>query len=567
MRELKLGALRGGAVESLGALPVLTLVASKARADLLEAGGQACVLKPGEHFVELKLFALEGVLAPQLALSLAGVERLIALQEVATGQWRAALVLEQRADAVSLMLAGPGRIAFAGAFVVAEEGAAAAAPTFRGAATTLARALFRKLPLSIRRSLLSSGGRARWLERTRTAAPPAAPQLPASTNACDALQVDFENRAAVARGLRHPSYTEDTPAEPPPSDVKLVAFYLPQYHAIPENDSWWGKGFTEWTNVAKAQPQFVGHHQPRLPGELGFYDLTTPGVMAAQAQLARAHGIGAFCFHYYWFSGKRLLEKPLDAFLEDRSIDIEFCLCWANESWTRRWDGRDDQILMAQDHSAEDHARVFSDLARYMDDPRYMRIEGAPVLIVYRPDIIAHAEEMTALWRQEAKRRGWPGIYLVATTAFRFDEPERLGFDALVEFPPHGLLSDPAQGLSWINTAHAGAVFDYAKVAADEARRNARASAGATVFPGVMPGWDNEARRPGAGAIYHGATPDAYGAWLGAAIARAERTLQPDRRLVFINAWNEWAEGAHLEPDRKFGRAFLAETARQLSTR
>jgi lipopolysaccharide biosynthesis protein len=291
-------------------------------------------------------------------------------------------------------------------------------------------------------------------------------------------------------------------------------------------------------------------------------------VLAQQAALARGHGVSAFCFHYYWFAGKRLLEAPIEAFLADRSIGIDFCLCWANENWTRRWDGDDDKILIAQSHTLEDHARVFEDLARHMDDPRYLRVEGKPIVVVYRPDIIAHAAEMTALWRVAAVKRGWPGLYLVAANAFRFDEPERLGFDALVEFPPHGIVADSiADRLRWLNPSHTGAVYDYGSVAAAETRRMQGASGRGVVFPGVMPGWDNEARRPGAGVVYHNATPGAYGAWLRAAIDRAARTLPADRRFVFINAWNEWAEGAYLEPDRAFGRAFLAETAQALAGR
>jgi lipopolysaccharide biosynthesis protein len=188
------------------------------------------------------------------------------------------------------------------------------------------------------------------------------------------------------------------------------------------------------------------------------------------------------------------------------------------------------------------------------------------VLIVYRPDIIPDARAMVEIWREAAARRGWPGLYLVATNAFRFDAPERLGFDALVEFPPHGFVADSISGvLRWLNRDHRGAAYDYGAVAAAEVRRNKDVRTRGIVFPGVMPGWDNEARRPGAGTIYHGAEPGAYGAWLRAAIARARRTLPENQRFVFINAWNEWAEGAYLEPDRAFGRAFLLETARALA--
>ncbi|MFZ2029832.1 MAG: glycoside hydrolase family 99-like domain-containing protein [Vitreimonas sp.] len=388
----------------------------------------------------------------------------------------------------------------------------------------------------------------------------------ASDENCAALRFDFENRLAVARDSARAELAPDRRSSPSPR-ATAIAFYLPQFHPIRENDAWWGAGFSEWVNVTKAIPQFVGHYQPRLPGELGFYDLRTPGVMAKQADLARAHGVSAFCFHYYWFDGKRLLEAPIETFLKDPSIDIGFCLCWANENWTRRWDGDETDILIAQNHGAENHTRIFADLARHMSDPRYLRVEGRPVLVVYRPDIIDDALAMTEIWRAEARKLGWPGLYLIATNAFGFFEPKSLGFDALAEFPPHALqASMMGKELRWLNLHHAGKVFSYQDLVREEAARlrGMKADRNVPIFPGVMPGWDNEARRPGAGVTYHGATPEAYGSWLAAAADYAERALPPDRRFVFINAWNEWAEGAYLEPDRAHGRAFLAETAYRL---
>lgn len=574
-RELKFGALRDLSADGVESLPIVRASGAAPRAHLV--GESASLgLSPGEYFFELRARALDGAFHPHLTLEFAGGgERSEAVTQVSAGVWRSAFVLERGAEAISLHFGEGDAFIFGGASIETADAVSERAPTLAAGAVALARALFAKAPPSFRRALLGSGARARWLSGVRKDGVAKAASIQAGGRFVEgaesgdaaAFRADFDNRHAAARGLKHPSYTSEEPLTPPQGLAKLIAFHLPQFHPIAENDAWWGKGFTEWSNVAKAQPQFLGHYQPRLPGELGFYDLRTPGVLAEQARLARAYGIGAFCFHYYWFAGKRLLEAPLDAFFADRSIDIEFCLCWANENWTRRWDGDDSEILIAQQHSAEDHARVFEDLARYAEDPRYLRIDGKPVIVVYRPDVIASAREMTDIWRAAALSRGWKGVYLVASTAFRFDEPERLGFDALVEFPPHGFLADSmAEKLRWINPAHGGAVYDYAAVAAGEVRRNQNASTRGVVFPGVMPGWDNEARRPGAGVIYHNATPEAYGAWLAATIARAARTLPADRRFVFINAWNEWAEGAHLEPDRAFGRAFLAETARVLAS-
>lgn len=571
MHTLALGALHGLRSDGAPALPVLIADGADARAELVAEGGARVGLTPGVYFFELHARGLEGNFAPRLVASVAGGgEAAFEFAEVAPGFWRAVIDVKRSVEALTLTLAEACRFVFAGATIDADAGEQQDTPTIRRGAVTMARAAFRKLPQGLRRAMLASERRARWLQQVRNAdqAPESdatgARVTTAPSGDANSFRADFENRMAAARNVKEPSFTEAAPEAAPRGAAKLIAFHLPQFHPIPENDAWWGKGFTEWSNVAKAAPQFVGHYQPRLPGELGFYDLRTPGALANQAKLARAYGVEAFCFHYYWFAGKRLLEAPLESFLADRSIDIEFCLCWANESWTRRWDGDENQVLMAQSHSPADHARVFDDLARHMDDPRYLRIDGKPVLVVYRPAIIADARAMTDMWREAALKRGWKGLYFIASNAFRFDDPARLGFDALVEFPPHGFVADSiASRLSWHNASHAGAVFDYAAVAASEAKR--MASARGDVFPGVMPGWDNEARRPGAGVIYHGSTPEAYGEWLAAAIARAARSLPADRRFVFINAWNEWAEGAYLEPDRAFGRAYLAETARVLS--
>lgn len=575
---LRIVVMSGLSSDGAAAFPVLTARGDAQPSVMLAPDGAAAMaLTPGEYLFEVLARPMAGVFEPHLHLTyVGGGERTAALSETQPGRWRCSMTAVRTVASVSVTFVGAQSFVFVGANVLTAAENVADAPTFRSAALIGARALFRVLPLGVRRALLASGRRAEWLRRMRTESPSEAPDAAgravtlAADADCQALHADFENRLGVARGVTEVGQSADPALAPAEGAAKLVAFYLPQFHAIPENDRWWGKGFTEWRNVAKAIPQFAGHHQPRLPGELGFYDLRTPGVLAQQAALARAHGIGAFCFHYYWFAGKRLLEAPLDAFLSDANIDIDFCLCWANENWTRRWDGDDGQILIGQNHSPEDHQRVFADLARYMNDARYVRIDGKPLLIVYRPEIIADVAELVVVWRREAERRGLPGVYIAATSAFRFDAPEKYGFDALVEFPPHGLVTESiAKRLPWLNRAHAGAVFDYADVARAEAARMraAKPGNGHDIFPGVMPGWDNEARRPGAGAIYHGATPGDYGVWLQAAVARAARTLPADRRLVFVNAWNEWAEGAHLEPDRAFGRAYLAETARVLASR
>lgn len=371
----------------------------------------------------------------------------------------------------------------------------------------------------------------------------------------------YGEQLRAAQGGRGADWRERTPApvNAAACSVKAIAFYLPQFHPIAENDRWWGEGFTEWRNVSKAVPQFVGHRQPRRPAELGYYDLRNPEAMRRQINLAKEHGLHGFCFHHYWFHGKRLLERPVDQFLADPTVDFPFCLCWANENWTRRWDGAEHDILIAQDHSPEDDLAFFGDLSRYLRDPRYIRVDGKPLVIVYRPGLLPAPSETAARWRVEAERMGLPGLFLVATNAFGFADHRSIGFDALVEFPPHARVVPVInETLAFYNRDFAGMVHDYADIA------NAGAGAqgpGSLVIPGAMPGWDNEARRPGRGKIFHGATPELFEGWLAACFERARDTAPDGRRFVFINAWNEWAEAAYLEPDQDSGFAYLSALA------
>ena len=350
----------------------------------------------------------------------------------------------------------------------------------------------------------------------------------------------------------------------PSAAPKAVAFYLPQFHPFAENDAWWGKGFTEWTNVSKAMPQFLGHYQPRFPGELGFYDLRLPEIMARQIELARQYGIHGFCFHYYWFDGHRLLEKPIEMFLKsaEPEFDFPFCLCWANENWTRRWDGAEDDILMKQNHSAEDHVAIFADLARYFADKRYIRIENKPIILIYRPSIIENLPELVEIWQFEAKKAGFDGVYLIASNSFGFTDPKSIGFDALCEFPPHGIEAqavDPSPVL--LNKNFQGSIFNYSDVVDYSLNRLSKIKGkreGANHFPTVMMGWDNEARKPGRGHSFIGATPGEFHRWFADALDYSISTHEPSGRIVFVNAWNEWAEGTYLEPDREFGYAYLS---------
>ena len=341
-------------------------------------------------------------------------------------------------------------------------------------------------------------------------------------------------------------------------DPRVITFFLPQFHPVPENDLWWGKGFTEWTNVSKARPNFVGHYQPRIPADHGYYDLRLLEVLQAQASLAQRYGVHGFCFYYYWFDGKRLLERPVEQLLLSEKPDIPFCLCWANENWTRRWDGQEHEVLMAQAHTDEDDVAVIYDLIRFFKDDRYIKIDGRPLILIYRATLFPDFAKTAATWRKVCREQGLGEIYIAMVESFELVQsnthPSALGCDAAVEFPPQGLAEVKQPTGEIINPEFTGHVADYRDLAVRYATRPAP---GYTRFKGVMPGWDNTARRPHTSFCFENASPGAFQAWLEESIADTKEQNFGDERLVFVNAWNEWAEGAYLEPDRRFGHTYL----------
>lgn len=349
--------------------------------------------------------------------------------------------------------------------------------------------------------------------------------------------------------------------------ARAIAFYLPQFHPIAENDEWWGRGFTEWTNVSKAQPQFVDHYQPHLPGELGFYDLRLREVMHRQIELARLYGIEAFCFHYYWFSGRRLLDRPLNQYMADPSLDLPFCLCWANESWTRRWDGMEADILLGQVYNDDNDEAFIQDLIPYLRDKRYVRVDGKPLIIVYRPSLLPNCRRTLGHWRETCKKMGIGEVFIAMVQFDRFD-PSEYGFDAALEFPPHKLAAglECVNGdLDLLNPEYEGHVVRYQDIVRVAENMPVPAY---PLMRGVFPSWDNEARKPGRGYTFVGSTPMLYRRWLDNAVEYAiQHPVAAKESIVFINAWNEWAEGAHLEPDRKYGYAYLQATRDVLEQR
>lgn len=343
------------------------------------------------------------------------------------------------------------------------------------------------------------------------------------------------------------------------SKIKLIAFYLTQFHPIPENDLWWGRGFTEWTNVTKAQPMFRGHYQPHLPADFGFYDLRVGETRRDQIVMAKKYGIDGFCYYYYWFSGKRLLERPLDDMLADPDSDMPFCLCWANENWTRRWDAAEHEILIAQKYGPDDDLNFIKSLIPYFRDPRYIRFEGAPLLIVYRPQHLPDARRSAQIWRDYCRSVGIQKLQIYCAFTHGNWNYEQFGFDGGVEFPPHNLGSQNLRDLLDCTEGYEGKVLDYPEFAELYLARDYSAF---NAFRTVFPSWDNSPRSGRLGTAFLNGTPENYEYWLSRAIERTKIEYPEQERFVFINAWNEWAEGCHLEPDRKYGHKFLEATTR-----
>lgn len=349
--------------------------------------------------------------------------------------------------------------------------------------------------------------------------------------------------------------------------VQAIAFYLPQFHAIPENDKWWGTGFTEWSNTKRATQYFSEHFQPRVPIEpLGYYSLSDVNVYAQQVQFARQAGLYGFCFHFYWFGGTTLLERPLRNMLGRPDIDFPFCLCWANENWTRRWDGQESEVLISQKHSDEDSIALLQYLNDYFSDNRYIKINNRPVLVIYRPAEIPNISSIQRLLRKEAQKLGYPDLYLVMAQTFGKSDPTDIGFDAAVQFPPHNSYSNKRlmDEVSWSVTNFCGQVNDYETYAVSH--RDV-VSHEYKIFKCVTLGWDNTARRRLQGTIFHKFTLNAYANWLYQVASRAKnsRTLKAEEKIVFINAWNEWGEGTYLEPDERYGFGYLEATRRALA--
>ncbi len=343
--------------------------------------------------------------------------------------------------------------------------------------------------------------------------------------------------------------------------ARAIALYLPQFHPIPENDEWWGKGFTEWTNVAKAKPLFRGHYQPHVPADLGFYDLRVPETREAQATLARHYGIEGFCYYHYWFAGRRILERPLNEVVASGAPDFPFCICWANATWTGIWYGAPKRILIEQTYPGRaDHEAHFRALLPAFADPRYIRVAGKPLFLIFDPESLPDPTGTLHLWRSMATEAGLGGLHIVGMPWSRVWDPAANGFDASAVQPvaPGRVWVSPRKPLQWLRRRlqvwrRLPVILSY-KSYAQSYMTNA--TPGDRWYPCVMHGWDNTPRSGRNGGVLVGATPELFRRVLEQNIELLQ-DRPSERRLLFLKSWNEWAEGNHLEPDLKFSTGFL----------
>jgi lipopolysaccharide biosynthesis protein len=342
---------------------------------------------------------------------------------------------------------------------------------------------------------------------------------------------------------------------------RIVAFYLPQYHEVAQNSEWWGKGFTDWVNVSKARPLFPGHYQPHIPEELGFYDASEERTLRRQSELAKEYGIHGFAFYWYWFDGVRILEKPIESFYNS-DIDFSYCFCWANEPWSRTWDNNPREMLINQQYSDGFEIRLLHDLVKFWRDKRYVTVENRPLLIIYRVNHIPSPKNAISNLRKQSMSLYGINPYIVGVDFYDLPDEQDLGLDAIVEFPPHKFwgvnnLRDTPEDL---DANFVGTLIDYKKVILQSVDRHVDSTR--TIFRSCFPSWDNTARLGNRAVIIENTDVKIFELWLSALRQYTRDRNSDSKNLIFINAWNEWAEGAHLEPDRKLGRSFLEAVKR-----
>jgi hypothetical protein len=365
-------------------------------------------------------------------------------------------------------------------------------------------------------------------------------------------------------------------------NVKLIAMYFPQLHAIPENDEWWGKGFTDWNNVRTAVPMYEGHYQPRVPLDENYYDQSRLETLRWQIDLAKRYGIHGFCHYHYWFDGKQLLETPTNLIMTNRDIDFPFCLSWANETWTKRWDARDHHILIRQTHppTRESWKRHYDYLIKAWTDPRAIKVDGKPVFVIYRPQRIEKIHEMLAYWRELAQQDGLPGLYFIFQKQYELPNRNCLNsFDALFQFQPFEAINSPnfdkdsikhsllfklvrslperyQNMLRGVREAFVKELTFHDYNAIWQKIVEVHPDQNLTTYPGAFVDWDNTARYKKRATIFRGASPEGFGEWFARLVDSMPRRNLPEN-FIFLNAWNEWSECAYLEPDERYGYQYL----------
>jgi len=372
--------------------------------------------------------------------------------------------------------------------------------------------------------------------------------------------------------------------------VKLIAMYFPQLHAIPENDAWWGKGFTDWENVKSASPQYEGHYQPRVPLNNNYYDQSRLDTLRWQIDIAKQYGVYGFCHYHYWFDGKQLLETPTNLIMDNKDIDFPFCLSWANETWSRRWDGRDHHVLIQQTHPPikESWKKHYNYLIKAWTDPRAIRVDDKPVFVIYRPQRIDKINDMLAYWRELARKDGLPGLYFIFQKQYELPSRTCLNaFDALFQFQPFEAINSPMYDKASIKHSHLfkllrslperyqdmlrGLKSKFVKEltfhdydAAWQQIVEIRQDQELTTFPGAYVDWDNASRYKQRATIFRGASVESFSKWFAKLVAEMPKRGLPEN-FIFLNAWNEWSEGAYLEPDERYGYQYLEAVKKVLT--
>lgn len=342
--------------------------------------------------------------------------------------------------------------------------------------------------------------------------------------------------------------------------MKAIAFHLPQFHPIPENNEWWGAGFTEWRNVAKARPLFPGHQQPNIPGDLGFYDLRLAETQVDQAELASWAGLSGFCYYHYWYAGRLLLERPLELLLARKSPEFPFCMCWANHDWTAHWAGRNDMLVEQTYPGKEDYRAHYEYLRNYFEDNRYLKIEGKPIFAIFKPNDIPQVESFVESFKSWTIEDGFGGIHLIALDSAK--HLLKCGFDSLA---PHSLNTALTAYLgnqkNQLKHVFLHRLFRYPRWVIDYADlapffKNSICD-GLSTIPTAIPNWDNTPRIGRRGLVLTGSSPNKFAEHLADSVKGFKNVVAEREQILLIKSWNEWAEGNYLEPDLKYGKRWL----------